>query len=140
MFPNSSSCTRVLPIVLLKSFSCTRVLPIVFPTPSLVKELFSVSFPGLSHRDDQAMDMPMRRFHTLFHLLSRSTCTATALWWRRWCQWWRFRRVDGVICTSQLFQEHVSVDTRFRKVKLHQILLSSDMISAKSNAGSQHAF
>ena len=49
-------------------------------------------------------------------------------------------RVDCVICISQLFQEHVSVDTRFRKVKLHQILLSSDMMSAKSNSRSQHAF
>ena len=29
---------------------------------------------------------------------------------------------DGVICIRLLFQEHVSVDTRFQKVKLHQVL------------------
>ena len=32
------------------------------------------------------------------------------------------KRVDGVICIHQLFQEHVSVHTRFRKAMLHQVL------------------
>ena len=99
-----------------------RVFSIVCPTFFECQRVFAMSFPGPSHRVYQAVHMPGRLSTHSGSSVRLPTCAATAWWCRRWCQWWRFRKADGVICLRQLFQEHVSVDTRFRKVKLRQVL------------------
>ena len=62
-------------------------------------------FPCPSHTQEY-FPCPSQVLHT--------TCTTTPWWRRRWCQWWRFRRVDAVTRTSSS--------------------LSSDLRPAKSNS------
>ena len=96
--------------------------PECFPCPSLYKEYFPCPSQVL-HTVLTKLCTCQSVVPTLWFICYLNpTCTATAWWWQRWCQWWRFRRVDGVICISQPVQNHVSADNRFRKVKLREVL------------------
>ena len=125
MFPKFFSCARVLPVAFPKSLSCrTSVLRIVSHVLHISKGIFHVFFAHLSQR-----------------VVLTKLCTCQSVFPTHWCICYLTLRepqllggggggvssggsegFDGVICISHLFQEHVSVDTRFRKVKLHQVL------------------
>ena len=118
MFPQFFSCARVLPIAFPKFSPCTRVLPIVFPksfpcrTGVLRRTSFTPCCPSCAHAKASFPQTGSSVYLTLPQLLGGGgggvSCGGS-------------EGFDGVICISHLFQEHVSVDTRFRKVKLHQV-------------------